>query len=49
MKRDFLAIADYSAEEIKEMLDLALDLKKEYFEKGKSAHSFRQGPGDDLQ
>jgi ornithine carbamoyltransferase len=34
MKRDFLAIADYSAEEIKEMLDLALDLKKEYFSHG---------------
>jgi ornithine carbamoyltransferase len=34
MKRDFLAIADYSAEEIKEMLDLALDLKKEYFSQG---------------
>jgi len=34
MKRDFLAIADYSSEEIKEMLDLALKMKKEYFEKG---------------
>jgi ornithine carbamoyltransferase len=34
MKRDFLAIADYSAEEIKEMLDLALELKKEYFSQG---------------
>ncbi len=34
MKRDFLAIADYSSEEIKAMLDLAVDLKKEYFEKG---------------
>lgn len=34
MKRDFLAIADYSAKEIKEMLDLALDLKKEYFSQG---------------
>lgn len=34
MKRDFLAIADFSPEEIKEMLDLAIDLKKEYFEKG---------------
>ena len=34
MKRDFLAVADYSPEELMEMLDLALDLKKEYFEKG---------------
>ena len=34
MKKDFLAIADFSTEEIKEMLDLAVDLKKEYFEKG---------------
>lgn len=34
MKKDFLTIADYSAEEIKEMLDLAIDLKKEYFERG---------------
>ncbi|MBM3136801.1 MAG: ornithine carbamoyltransferase, partial [Chloroflexi bacterium] len=34
MKRDFLAVADYSAEEIKEMLDLAIDLKKEYFSQG---------------
>ena len=34
MKRDFLAIADYSAEEIKEMLDLAVNLKKEYFSHG---------------
>jgi len=34
MKRDFLAIADYSSEEIKEMLDLALKMKKEYFAKG---------------
>lgn len=34
MKKDFIAIADYSREEIQEMLDLALDLKKKYFEKG---------------
>lgn len=34
MKRDFLAIADYSADEIMEMLDLALDLKKEYLSHG---------------
>ena len=28
MKKDFLAIADFSTEEIKEMLDLAVDLKR---------------------
>ena len=31
MKKDFIAVADYSPEELKEMLDLAVDLKKEYF------------------
>ncbi len=30
MKRDFIAIADYSPAEIQEMLDLAIDLKKEW-------------------
>jgi len=34
MKKDFIAVADYSPEEIKEMLDLAIDLKNEYFFKG---------------
>jgi ornithine carbamoyltransferase len=34
MKKDFIAIADYSPVELKEMLDLAVDLKKEYFSKG---------------
>ncbi|MDP2965752.1 MAG: ornithine carbamoyltransferase [Pelolinea sp.] len=34
MKKDFIAVADYSPEELKEMLDLAVDLKKEYFKKG---------------
>lgn len=34
MKRDFLAIADYSTAEIKELLDLAVSLKKEYFAGG---------------
>jgi ornithine carbamoyltransferase len=34
MKKDFIAIADYSAEDLKRMLDLAVKLKKEYFEKG---------------
>ncbi len=34
MKKDFIAVADYSPEELKEMLDLAVDLKKEYFTKG---------------
>lgn len=31
MKKDFLAIADYSPEEIRGMLNLAVELKKEYF------------------
>lgn len=30
MKRDFLAITDYSAAELQDMLDLAIKLKKEY-------------------
>jgi ornithine carbamoyltransferase len=34
MKKDFIAIADYSSEDLKRMLDLAIQLKKEYFEKG---------------
>jgi Ornithine carbamoyltransferase len=34
MKKDFIAIADYSPEDLKRMLDLAVKLKKEYFEKG---------------
>ena len=34
MKKDFIAVADYSPVELKEMLDLAIDLKKEYFSKG---------------
>ena len=34
MKKDFIAIADYSAEDLKRMLDLAVKLKKEYFQKG---------------
>jgi ornithine carbamoyltransferase len=34
MKKDFIAVADYSPEELKEMLDLAVDLKKEYFSGG---------------
>ena len=32
--KDFLAISDYSSEEIKDLLDLAIKLKKEYFNKG---------------
>jgi ornithine carbamoyltransferase len=31
MKKDFLAIADYSPEELNEFIDLAIDLKTEYF------------------
>jgi len=34
MKKDFLAISDYSSDEIQDMLDLAIKLKKEYFKKG---------------
>ena len=34
MKKDFIAVADYSPEELKEMLDLAVDLKKEFFKNG---------------
>ncbi len=32
--KDFLAISDYSSEEIQDLLDLAVMLKKEYFKKG---------------
>src|SRR5512133_3318081 len=32
--KDFLAISDYSSEEIQDMLDLAVKLKKEHFKKG---------------
>jgi len=34
MKKDFLAIADYSSNDLQEMLDLAVKLKKEYFKEG---------------
>lgn len=34
MKKDFIAIADYSAEELMKMLDNAVQMKKEFFEKG---------------
>ena len=34
MKKDFLAVSDYSPAELQEMLDLAIQLKKEYFSKG---------------
>ena len=32
--KDFLAISDYSSEEIQDLLDLAVKLKKQYFKKG---------------
>ncbi|MBI2333958.1 MAG: ornithine carbamoyltransferase [Chloroflexi bacterium] len=32
--KDFIAISDYSSEEIEDLLDLAIKLKKEYFKKG---------------
>ena len=34
MKKDFLAIADYSPDELNELLDLAVQLKTEYFKGG---------------
>ena len=34
MKKDFIAIADYSPQELTEFIDLAIDLKKEYFDHG---------------
>jgi ornithine carbamoyltransferase len=34
MKKDFLAITDYSSQEIQHMLDLAIQLKKEHFASG---------------
>jgi len=36
MKKDFLAVSDYSSEELQKILDLALKLKKEYFASGNS-------------
>ncbi len=34
MKKNFIAISDYSSDEIKDLLDLAIKLKKEYFSGG---------------
>jgi ornithine carbamoyltransferase len=34
MKRDFLAVSDYSSDEVKMLLDLAIKLKKEHFNGG---------------
>lgn len=34
MKKDFLAVSDYSPEELNELIDLATDLKTEYFKRG---------------
>lgn len=34
MKKDFLAVSDYSPEDLQEMLDLAVALKKEHFTSG---------------
>ena len=36
MKKDFIAISDFSSEELQKMLDLAIKLKKEYFAGGNS-------------
>ncbi len=35
--KDFLAISDYTTDEIKDLLDLAIKLKKQYFKKGNKA------------
>jgi ornithine carbamoyltransferase len=34
MKKDFITIADFSPSELQSMLDLAIELKKEYFSGG---------------
>lgn len=34
MKRDFIAVSDFSSNELQNMLDLAVSLKKEYFQTG---------------
>lgn len=34
MKKDFLAVSDYSPEELNELINLAIDLKAEYFKHG---------------
>jgi ornithine carbamoyltransferase len=34
MKKDFLAVSDFTSQEIQELLDLAITLKKEYFSGG---------------
>jgi ornithine carbamoyltransferase len=34
MKRDFIEIADFTPEQLQSMLDLAISLKKDYFQKG---------------
>jgi len=34
MKKDFIAVADYSPQELNEFIDLAIELKKEYFSHG---------------
>ena len=36
MKRDFIAITDFSTSELQAMLDLAVDLKKEWKSGGKN-------------
>ena len=34
MKKDFLAVSDYTSEELQALLDLAIRLKKEHFSGG---------------
>lgn len=46
--KDFLAISDYSSDEIQDLLDLAVKLKKQYFKKGNKPIFKGQGAGNDL-
>ena len=39
MKKDFLAVSDYSPAELQDLLDLAVELKKEYSPKATSPYS----------
>ena len=46
--KDFIAISDYSPEEIEDLLDLAVKLKKQHFKKGQQTDLSRQSAGNDL-
>ena len=49
MKKDFLTIADTPAEELQELLDLAIRLKTGESGRREQADSCRQEPGDDFR